>query len=135
MDGDISTWQASVGRMFSNQDAMTPASWTINTNLSTSLQDQSLNSSVDTKAFMSSLSISGQRNNWGMLNVMLGSGFNTRPFGQSTLHMTSVQIDGTHQFSPQSNIMLYAREIRRNIHDAALSADERVTGVQFSYIF
>jgi len=135
MDGDTNTFLASVGRLFSNQNTLSAATWMINTNLSTSLQDQSLNSGLDTKAFLTSLNISGQRTGWGMLNLMLGSGFNTRPYGQSALHMTTVQIDGSQQIGTRGSIKVYARDIRRNMHDALLSAEERVTGVQLSYVF
>jgi hypothetical protein len=135
MDSHTDNWQASVGRLFNNQDALSMATWSVNTNLSTSLQNQHLSSGLETKAFLSTLNISAQRNDWGMLNIMLGNGFNTRPLGQSTLRMTTVQVDGSRQFGTRGNIKLYARDVRRNMNDAALFADERVTGVQLSYAF
>lgn len=135
MDSHTDNWQASVGRLFNNQDAISMATWSINTNLSASLQNQHLSDGLETKAFLSSFNISAQRNDWGLLNVMLGNGFNTRPLGQSTLRMTTLQIDGSRQLGTRGNIKLYAREVRRNMNDAALFADERITGVQLSYAF
>jgi hypothetical protein len=134
-DSHTDNWQASVGRLFNNQDALSSATWTVNTNLSTSLQEQHLASGLETRAFLSSLNVSGQREGWGMLNLMLGNGFNTRPLGQSTLRMATVQIDASHQFGLRGSVKLYARQVKRNMNDDALFADERVTGVQLSYVF
>jgi hypothetical protein len=135
MDSHTDTWQASVGRLFDNQDVISAATWTINTNFSANVQNQHLSSGLETKAFVSSLNINAQRNGWGTLNMMLGNGFNTRPLGQSTLRMTTMQIDGSHQLGTRGSIKLYAREVRRNMNDIALFANERVTGVQLSYAF
>ncbi len=135
MNGDTDTWMASVGRSFSDQTAMAPPSWMVTTLLNTSVQDQHLLSGVETKAYSTSLNLAGQRADWGQLNLSLGTGSNSRPNGQSTLRMTSVQIDASRPLGRQGSIKLYASGIKRNISDATLYAGERVTGVQLTYRF
>lgn len=135
MNSHTDNWQASLGKLFNNQDAISAPTWSINTNLSVNLQDQHLALDEETKAFTSSMNINAQRNDWGTLNIMVGNGFNTRPQGQSILRMTTLQIDGSRQLGTGGSIKVYMREVHRNMNDAALFADERVTGLQLSYVF
>lgn len=135
LNGDTDTWMASVGRSFSDQTSIMPSTWMVSTFLTTSIQNQHVAGGMETKAYSTSLNLTGQRTDWGMLNLSLGMGSNTRPNGESTLRMTSVAIDGSHPLGRQGNIKIYVSDIRRNISDATLYANERVTGVQLNYRF
>lgn len=133
-DSDTTTWQGSVGRSFSNADGLTSATWSINTNLNASIQEQDLLSGLETRAFTSSFSISGQRTGWGTVNLVLSKGFNTRP-SQSALRMEAIQLDASCPIGTQAGVKLYLRDTRRNIDDPALAAEEKVAGMQLNYNF
>lgn len=135
MSGRMDSWQAGAGRMFSDQNGFEPATWIINAYLSGNYQNQHLDSGAETKSLFSSLNLGGQLNQWGTLNLSLGTGFNTRPLGQSTLRMTTVQIDASRPLGSQGSIKVYVRDVRRNVNDVALFAEEVVTGLQVTYRF
>ena len=133
-DSDTSTWQATIGRNFSNADGLTSQTWNISTNLNASIQEQDLLSGSETRAFTSSFTMSGQRNGWGSVNLVLSKGFTTRP-SQSALRMEAIQLDATCPINTKAGVKLYLRDARNNIDDPALAAEEKVAGMQLSYNF
>ncbi|NOT17718.1 MAG: hypothetical protein HOP20_06585 [Sulfuriferula sp.] len=134
-DSDTSTWQGSISRNFNNMTDLLPASWTVSANLSASLQSQDLLVGDTAKAYNATLGLSGQRTGWGVFNVSLGNGYNTRPNGLSTLWMTFLQADFSRPLTEKVSAKIYLRNTRRNIADPTLAAEEQNIGMQLGYNF
>ena len=134
-DSDTGTWQGNIGRRFSNEDSLTPASWTIGTNLSYTLQQQSLLTGLDLRASNIAFSINANRNNWGNINFVISRGTNSRPSGLPSLNVDSVQVDASHQIGTKGSIKLYARQARRNVIEPAIGSIEKLVGLTLGYTF
>lgn len=133
-DSDTASWNLNVGRVFSDADGASPATWSLNLGLVAALQYQHMLYGSDTQNINYTLNLSGQRNGWGNFALQLVDGFITRP-GASDLRSRAAQFEATHPFSSQNALKFYYRKAFRNIHDPLSGATERVSGIQYNHAF
>ena len=135
-DSDTKNWQINLGNNISNNgaDASLPLVWSIDTMLGVTLQNQSLVTGGDLKNEMYSLTLSGQRSQWGKLNVTLTSGVLKQPVGED-LKTNGLQFEASHDFANTSTAKVYLQNTRRNINNALLESTEQVLGAQYNYNF
>ena len=135
-DSDTKNWQINLGNNISSNgaDASLPLVWSIDTMLGVTLQNQSLVTGGDLKNEMYSLTLSGQRSQWGKLNVTLTSGVLKQPAGED-LKTNGLQFEASHDFANTSTAKVYLQNTRRNINNALLESTEQVLGAQYNYNF
>lgn len=134
-DSNTPSLNVTLGKTWTDANNIAPASWSINTNLSASFQDQKIIGGSSTKNTNYGLNINAQKVDWGTLGISLTSGYLTQPIAGPTLKQRSAQIDASHPFSTQGAFKLYARHTERNVGSETLKSAERLAGAQVTYNF
>lgn len=135
-DSDTKNWQLNLGNSINNTgaDASIPLVWSFDTMLGVTLQDQSLVTGGSIKNEMYSLTLTGQRVQWGKINIILSSGVLKQPTG-ADLKTNGLQFEASHDFANTSTAKIYLQNTKRNINDPLLESTEQVLGAQYNYNF
>lgn len=128
-NSENTSWQLNLGRTYSDATPTSAPNWSLNLNFSGAIQKQAMAVGSSTGSYNYTLSVNGQRNGWGNLQLSFTEGYSTQPYGGPELKQRGLQLEAAHPLT-SATAKLYLRDNQRNIGDAVLAARETASGVQ-----
>lgn len=129
------TWQATMGRTWSDAAPGGMPVWSGGVTLGLSRQEQDLASGGGPRTTTWQVGLTGQRAEWGNLTASYTDGTTSGQTGGGDLRQKSWQLEATHPFKGQNSIKLYVRDNRTSGSTTGADYKEQVTGVQVVYLF
>lgn len=125
--GDVDTWSAGLGRRW---DAL--AGWALDASLNGSNQVQSFDSGGEADSTAWTLSLAGEHERLGRIDLSAMTGQVTNPLTNETLDQESLQADYAHGLGKYGELGLYWHDVTDLSGDSGLESSDSTWGLKYS---